>query len=184
MQVDDAVTRSIVPVPFQRLVRWSVIRPESAFLNGFPPKIIPELNTFPPEAFNLRAYVGNNRPSIFVGTTRPRRHPTNGTLSLWQRRAKDPEVHLFEYHIYAYGGIDVNLVLGQHQHARQHEVVFPGGIRPEMIRCARERKESRIICNWVNTHFNFLANPHVPPDSEDPGVPRTPANAHCRDYPE
>lgn len=67
---------------------------------------------------------------------------------------------MFEYEIFAYGGIDVNFVLGQdHQFANQHEIAFPGGIRREFIRSAREYSGATLIRIWDNPRFDNMLNP-------------------------
>ncbi|KAK0438169.1 uncharacterized protein EV420DRAFT_1651551 [Desarmillaria tabescens] len=74
--------------------------------------------------------------------------------------------HRFEYEIFAYGGIDVNHVLGDgHQYANQHEIAFPGGIRREFIRTAREYSGTQLVRIWDNPRFDNELNPrgHIPP---------------------
>ena len=54
-EVDDAtLSRSVPTAVAQRLLRWSTARPNDVFLHGFPLAVIPEINTFPQGAFNLR----------------------------------------------------------------------------------------------------------------------------------
>ncbi|KAI3325831.1 hypothetical protein HD806DRAFT_553104 [Xylariaceae sp. AK1471] len=67
---------------------------------------------------------------------------------------------LFEYEIFAYGGIDVNLSLGyRHRYFNQREIAFSGEIRPEFIRTAREYdSEGMIVRIWVNGGFDIAAS--------------------------
>lgn len=81
----------------------------------------------------------------------------------WQPRG----FNQFEYEIFAFGGIDVNYVLGSnHRYANQHEIAFPGGIRREFIRSAREYDaDGRLVRRWLNMNFDNAANgaDHSPP---------------------
>jgi len=135
-----------------------------ALLAIFRPAVTPGINAFPQGAFNLREYTEHDTDSIFIGTTRPYINATN-TLTAWHQRVPACTQRHFLYNIFAYGGIDVNHVLGHHNHENQHEVAFPGGIRPEMVRLAWEYNGTRIIRYWVNTNFHCMVNPpgHIPP---------------------
>lgn len=184
-QVDDATTRRHnAPAAAERLIRWDLRGPEEVFWTGFPPLVFPSAGQYPRDAFNLRDYVAHNIPSIFVGTARFYRN-ARGSLTRWQRRVTTATAHRFEYEIYAYGGIDVNHVLGDnHQYANQHEIAFPGGIRPELIQSAREFMDNTIIRVWENTHFNNTVNaPHTPPLAMLPAPRRPPPGVPVVPYP-
>ncbi|KAI0676608.1 hypothetical protein C8Q78DRAFT_1065378 [Trametes maxima] len=183
-QVDDATTRRTnAPAAAERLIRWDLRGPQEVFWTGFPPLVYPSDGQYPPEAFNLRDYVANNDPSIFVGTARFYRND-RGVLTRWQRRVTVSTRHRFEYDIYAYGGIDVNHVLGDHTYANQHEIAFPGGIRPELIHSAREYMDNTIIRVWMNTHFDNTVNaPNTPPLAMLPAPRRPPPGVPVVPYP-
>jgi hypothetical protein len=140
-QIYDATVRRRVPTAAQRLIRWSYSGPEEVFVSGFMPRIIPYQHdgdgAFPPAACNLRSYVAENSPSIFVGTTQPYRANTR-RIGCWEPRVTPDNQRRYRYEIFAYGGIVVNRVLHHHGHQNQHEIAFPGGIRPEMVRHSRE----------------------------------------------
>ena len=162
-EVYDPTLRDTVPTAAQRLIRWSVVEPEEVFKEGFPPAVFPGDDTFPYDAFDLRVYVEHNSESIFVSTTRPYRK-ANIELALWEPRITPANQRRFRYDIFAYGGIDVNDVLGPHTHWNQHEIAFPGEIRPEMVRLAREYDDTQIVQIWMNRNFDTNVNPpgHVP----------------------
>ncbi|KAK0455355.1 Hemopexin-like domain-containing protein [Desarmillaria tabescens] len=164
-QVQNATTQRNVPTAAERLIRWDTLHPNDAFWNGFQPWVSPSNGNFPDEAFNLRQYVVTNVRSIFVGTARYYRNNRNA-LVRWQPRVTTATRHRFEYEIFAYGGIDVNHVLGDgHQYANQHEIAFPGGIRREFIRTAREYSGTQLVRIWDNPRFDNELNPrgHIPP---------------------
>jgi hypothetical protein len=96
-------------------------------------------------------YVINNVSAVFVSTTVVRLN--NAGNRYWWRPYNLNRI--FEYVIFAPGGIDVNTTLGPHQYWNQYEIPFPGGINRVFIRYARERDENgRVIQLWVNNHFN------------------------------
>ncbi|KIM41543.1 hypothetical protein M413DRAFT_27869 [Hebeloma cylindrosporum] len=169
--VQDAETRRGVAVAYERLSRWAAVtdqpggdmdHPNNVFHVGLLPRIRPAQGQFG-EGFNLAQYVAHNIPSIFVGTTRYIRN-AQGRLTLWQRRLTQATQHRFQYEIFAYGGIDVNHVLGDnHEYANQNEIAFPGGIRPQFIRSAREFQGTHLVAVWDNPRFDPSANgQHAP----------------------
>ena len=175
--VQDATLHRRIPNAAQRLIRWSDRGPEEVFVCGFMPRIDPRQHndSLPPTACDLRRYVHHNKPSIFVGTTQPYR-TTDGGLTSWRRRVTRRNFRRYEYDIFAYGGVAVNRVLGHHRHQRQHEIAFPGGIRPEMIRYSREYEGTRIVRVYENPNFDFTVNPHAPHPSILPTLPPPHAN--------
>jgi len=183
-QVYDETIRDVIPTAAQRLFRWSTEKPRRIFRQGFRPRVIPENNTFPRRAFNLREYVDSATASIFIGTTRPYRN-TDNKLVRWGPPPSPANQDLFLYEILAYGGIDVNQVLGTHRYERQMEIAFPGGIHRTMIRSARQYRRSRLVRIWNNTRFSTAANPpaHTPLDIELPRMLRNPTHVPVQDHP-
>lgn len=85
--------------------------------------------------------------------------------------------HQFEYEIFAFGGIDVNAKIGgpkaDNAGWKRQTIAFPGGIRPEFIRSAREHDDHfNVIRIWRNTAFNIAENPanQTPPMSHYPNI--------------
>lgn len=176
-EVHDVESRRVVPTAAQRLIRWDVTPVSTIFPNGFVPRVSPTQGTYPANAFNLATYVQSNTPSIFVSTTHYTR-TADGVLHLWQRRLTQANSQRFAYEIFAYGGIDVNHVFGNHDNANQNEIAFPGGIRSEFIRSAREYQGTRVVAIWTNPNFNPGANAQhsptwadLPPYIQGPGIP-------------
>jgi len=170
--VQDAETRRGVDAAYERLSRWSWVtdlpggdieHPNNVFHIGFIPRHRPAPGQYPASEFNLAQYVAHNTESIFVGTTRFIRN-AQGQLRLWERRLTQATQHRFQYEIFAYGGIDVNHVLGDtHEYANQNEIAFPGGIRPQFIRSAREFQGTRLVAIWDNPRFDPAANGQYAP---------------------
>lgn len=145
-----------IPAGAERLIRWDDRHPDQIFQHGFVPQYAPpEGDALPDQYLNLETYVGQNTQSIFVSTARY--YNQDGRNQRWTPRNI---ANRFEYEVFAYGGIDINLSLGHaHQYSNQREVAFPGGIRPEFIRTAREyNSEGRITRIWANGGFNTQAN--------------------------
>lgn len=146
----------------ERLVRWDSRSPEQIFREGFTPR-----NVDPDDesAVDLASYVLNNTPSIFVGTARYY-SATNSQPTRWVPRNRG--VYTYEYEIFAPGGIDVNLSLGQsNPYWNQREIAFPGGINPMYIRSAREyNSDGRLVQVWNNGGFN----PYPIPDGPTPRI--------------
>lgn len=91
---------------------------------------------FPLDSYcvDLFRYAFGSVKTIFVGAVPYRRQ--NGRNIRWTPRVLK---NRFEYEIFSSGGIDVNLSLGTSlRYSGQMEIAFPGGIRPEFIRSARE----------------------------------------------
>ncbi|KAI1273594.1 hypothetical protein F5Y07DRAFT_411191 [Xylaria sp. FL0933] len=146
-----------VPASGERLVRWDSRHPNVIFRDGFRPQYAAESGDgLADEHADLHRYVRYNAQSIFVGTARYYRNENNSPTRWVPREIGDR----FEYEIYAHGGIDVNLSLGyHHRYFNQREIAFPGGIRPEFIRTAREyNSEGRIVRIWVNGGFDIAAS--------------------------
>ncbi|XDG03957.1 hypothetical protein ABKA04_003572 [Annulohypoxylon sp. FPYF3050] len=146
-----------VPASAERLVRWDYRHPNRIFRDGF----LPQYDAQPGDALedeyvDLNRYVEDNVQSIFVGTARFYRGERNRVMR-WQPRSI---ANRFEYEIFAFGGIDVNLSLGyEHRYFNQREIAFPGGIRPEFIRTAREYgPDGRLVRIWANPGFDCTAS--------------------------
>lgn len=153
-----------VPASAERLVRWDDRHPDVIFRDGFAPRrTVHSGDPLRGDYTNLDTYVRNNIESVFVGTARYYRHENRNTR--WRPRNL---ANRFEYEVYAFGGIDVNLSLGyNHRFFNQREIAFPGGIRREFIRTAREYdRNGRVVRIWVNGDFNVTAN--GPRHSSDP----------------
>lgn len=163
-----------IPAAAERLVRWDLRHPNVIFHDGFVPQAPPAPGTFPADSFNLGQYVSENVHSIFVGTARYRRND-EGKVGRWAPRVTKKNRHRFEYEIFAYGGIDVNHCMGtDHAFANQHEIAFPGGIKPQLIRTAREYEGSELVRLWDNNTFNRTANGpgQTPEEGELPDIIR------------
>ncbi|KAH3757992.1 toxin 1 [Pelomyxa schiedti] len=161
----DRNGQRVVPRQAERLVRWDRRNPDTIFAMGFvPQEEADEIQNDPhSDALNLSQFVAENTPSVFVSTARY--YNVNGQARRWQPRNR---TNTFEYEIYAPGGIDVNATLGQHQYCNQREVAFPGGIRREYIRLAREfDHEGHIVNVWINPAFQ------PPPEVVLPAVSST-----------
>lgn len=147
-----------VPAAAERLVRWDRRHPDVVFNDGFQPHVAPtdESGIVAANA-DLGAYVDSNIDSVFVGTARYYRNPDTNRPTRWVPRNI---VNMFEYEVFANGGIDVNLSLGtSNRFFNQHEVAFPGGIRPEFIRTARQYNEAgRVVAIWANPNFDISAS--------------------------
>ncbi|KAG8737308.1 hypothetical protein FRC10_008366 [Ceratobasidium sp. 414] len=147
-----------VPAAAERLVRWDRRHPDVVFTEGFQPHVAPadEASLVQANA-DLGAYVDNNVESVFVGTARYYRNPDTNRPTRWVPRNI---ANMFEYEVFANGGIDVNLSLGtSNRFFNQHEIAFPGGIRPEFIRTARQYDEnSRVVAIWANPNFDISAS--------------------------
>ena len=109
-----------------------------------------------------------------------RRCPPTGAVR--RRQATDAADQVFEYEVFAYGGIDVNRALGSHAHEDQYEVAFPGGIRTEMIRSAREYNKRKVVRIWRNMRFDHEINPR--PYSSCPCTPSRILHSVSRPNPE
>jgi len=183
-EVYDETCRCVIPTAAQRLFRWTTEKPKRVFRQGFRPPVTPKENKFPPSAFDLRGYVGNGTASIFIGTTRPYRNPDN-TLGGWKPRVLKGNKDRFKYEVFAYGGINVDRVLGTHDYENQREIAFPGGIAPRMIRSARQYKGSRLVRIWRNTRFAAMANPpaHAPLGQGLPRMSCNPTHVPVQDHP-
>ncbi|KAF8651597.1 hypothetical protein AX16_004687 [Volvariella volvacea WC 439] len=156
-----------VPDSAERLIHWTDVHPDVIFAHGLVPREVePALDRLSNASLDLGAYVQDSSAahSVFVSTTRYHR-TEDGRNQRWMPR----NPRRFEYEIFAHGGIDVNLSLGSRSPWRnQREIAFPGGIRPEFIRSAREyeittdpetgRQSSRVIRLWVNCGFDPTAN--------------------------
>jgi hypothetical protein len=144
----------------ERLVRWDRRSPNDIFATGFEPIVTPqsygEFLALPDSAVNVATYVDTNVDSIFVSAARF--YSMDGRATRWTPRNL---ANIFEYEIFAPGGIDVNLSMGRfHRYWNQREVLFPGGIRPAYIRTAREYDaQGRIVRLWANGGFDITNTP-------------------------
>ena len=138
----DATANSHVPHSYQRLVRLTEDAPHDVFQRGFLPLYTDE-DLANDTAFNLEEVhlASRDEPRIFVSTTRPSR--VDGRLHVWKPQTFAETV--FEYEVYACGGIDVNRVIPDNQFLAEQEIAFPGGIRCESIRLASERRYGELI---------------------------------------
>ncbi|KAL6817503.1 hypothetical protein V8C40DRAFT_281699 [Trichoderma camerunense] len=143
-----------IPTAAERLVRWDRRNPEEIFRTGFEP--CGDANS----QCNIEAYVLHNQDSPFISTARCYRE--GGCPMRWRPYRTPFATNRvgFEYEIFAYGGIDVNISIGRnHRYAGQREIAFPGGIRREFIRSALEYDSNGdYVRYWINTHFDFNAN--------------------------
>ncbi|KAG6841114.1 hypothetical protein C0991_001802 [Blastosporella zonata] len=136
------------------LVRWDDRHPDVIFKDGFVPRANPSEGQLRPGTVDLWRYVVYHDFAVFVSTTRTRRVGTGV-----ERWAPNNQTNLFEYTVYAYGGIEVNSTLGDHPFPHQDEISFPGGIKREFIYCARQYDaKGAVIRVWINTHFDLMAN--------------------------
>ncbi|KAG8699995.1 hypothetical protein FRC08_004989 [Ceratobasidium sp. 394] len=148
-----------VPAAAERLIRWDRRHPDVVFTEGFLPHVAPadHGSITPGYAWDLGAYVDSNVDSVFVGTARYYRNAETNRPTRWVPRN---HANMFEYEVFANGGIDVNLSLGTgNRFFNQHEIAFPGGIRPEFIRTARQYDGTgRVVAIWANPNFDIRAS--------------------------
>ncbi|ARF67010.1 hypothetical protein B7C51_03105 [Paenibacillus larvae subsp. pulvifaciens] len=134
----------------QRLLRWDRRPPNEILVNGFIPQVVDQ--HLLPEVTDLYEYVKSNTKSIYVSTTKTR-YKDGKRQQPWSPRTRDNGV-IYQYEIFAPGGIDVNRSFGeQSPWPNQLEVAFPGGISPEFIRSVREIHDGRIQRIWINPNF-------------------------------
>lgn len=139
----------------ERLIRWDRREPNDIFQNGFIPQ---RPDSWDDSEGNLASYVRVNSPSMFVSASRYVNR--NGRPYYWQPRDRTNQ---WQYEIFAPGGLDVNLSLGpDHQYANQNEIAFPGGVRPEFIRLARQYDSSGNL-------VRIIANPNFNPEARHAG---------------
>ncbi|WP_179193189.1 scabin-related ADP-ribosyltransferase, partial [Bacillus thuringiensis] len=133
----------------QRLIRWDRRPPNDILLNGLSPHVTnenPDLNQT-----NLYNFVESNAPSFFVSTTKTQ--IKNGRKYAWTPRSANSGT-IYQYEIYAPGGIDVNQSFGTNSpYPNQYEIAFPGGIRPEFIRSVRQMENGKVKRVWMNPNF-------------------------------
>ena len=148
------------------LWRWDRTHPRDIFRNGFQPRVAFEglVAGMSHPSTNLREYVANNIPSVFVSTTRRN----------WTPRAR---ANIFRYDIFAPGGIDVNPTLGSHQFENQMEIAFFNGIRTEFIYGAIELDQNQ---RQVRYHLNPL---YEGPENPLANRGRTRCHLHVVYYP-
>ncbi|TKI25142.1 hypothetical protein FC683_24625, partial [Bacillus cereus] len=132
----------------QRLIRWDRRPPNEILRDGFIPQVISEDPTL--EETDLYNYAKLNHNSFFVSTTKTQ---LNKKKYVWTPRSSTTGI-IYQYEIYAPGGLDVNESLSNESPwPNQMEVAFPGGIRPEFIRSVRELNNGRIQRVWLNPNF-------------------------------
>ncbi|MEI4789247.1 RICIN domain-containing protein [Bacillus sp. FJAT-53060] len=134
----------------QRLLRWDRRPPNQILRDGFIPQVIQEAPSV--QETDLYRYVDSNTPSIFVSTTKTR-YKDGKRQQPWTPRSSARGI-VYQYEIFAPGGIDVNVFGDQSPWPNQIEVAFPGGIRPEFIRSVRELQDGRIQRVWINPYFS------------------------------
>lgn len=167
--------RRIVPAGAERLIRWDQRSPNEIFRDGFSPRVIPREGQIPRDAANLSPYVrdyARHPNSIFVSAARYYRN-RRGNVARWAPRNR---TGIYEDEVFAHGGIDVNLSIGDHRDFSQHEIAFSGGIRGEFIRSARHYNSSGSPRDLVlNSLFTPSANPNsqTNPQVTDGDLPPT-----------
>ena len=134
----------------QRLIRWDRRPPNEILRDGFVPQVTtsdPSLNET-----DLYLYAKDNVKSIFVSTTKTQIRKNKKYV--WTPRSAASGI-VYQYEIFAPGGVDVNESLGQQSpFPEQLEIAFPGGIRPEYIRSVREMSGNRLVRIWRNPNFS------------------------------
>lgn len=134
----------------QRLLRWDRRPPNEVLVNGFIPQVSNENPS--QQDTDLFGYVKSNTPSVFVSTTKTK-FKGGKRYQPWTPRSSARGI-IYQYEIFAPGGIDVNNSFGDRSPwPNQYEVAFPGGIRPEFIRSVRELEGGRIQRIWINPYF-------------------------------
>ncbi|KAG9122127.1 hypothetical protein FRC07_001629 [Ceratobasidium sp. 392] len=147
-----------VPAAVERLIRWDRRHPDIIFNEGFRPHETPaDESGIARDNADLGVYVDSNSRSVFVSTARTYEDEDTGLPIRW---APHNLANRFEYEIFAAGGIDINLSLGRlNQYWDQHEIAFPGGIRPEFIRTARQYNGTgHLVAIWANPNFDISAS--------------------------
>ena len=174
--VTDATLTSPEKVPngAQRLVRWDRRAPLHIFTHGFRPNAPPRppsrkdaitdvafANILHKEgAFDLEGYVAHDEHnSVFVSATEPYVDRSGDGPMVWCPDFRGPGDVYFMYEIFAYGGFYVDRVLANNPHAREREIAFIGGTRPELIRLAYEYRGDNLVRVQRNSHFNPTLNP-------------------------
>lgn len=144
-----------ISAEYDRLIRWDRRHPRDIFRAGFIPRADANDDSICDTALNLRTYVENNHPSVFVSTAQRKK---NGTY--WTPRGK---ANFFRYDVYAPGGIDVNPTLGEHKFKNQNEIAFFGGIHRRFIFGATEYDSSgKQLKYHMNPHFFTQSLPYPP----------------------
>lgn len=143
--------RGVVEDRSQRLVRWDSRPPNDIFHHGFYPRvsdsIADSINT------SLYDYIEDGSANIYVSTIRTIYDEDGNPLETWVPNDRD-ENHIYEYEIFAPGGIDVNETLGERSpFPEQQEIAFPGGIHRRFIRSVRQYYQGQLIRIWINPHF-------------------------------
>ncbi|XP_031638854.1 pierisin-like, partial [Contarinia nasturtii] len=138
----------------QRLIRWDRRGPNEIFHHGFIPHVTNERPSF--EETNLFSYAQSNVSSFFVSTSKTRFYQNGTRRDVWTPRTSRINT-IYQYEIYAPGGIDVNESFGNRSPwPNQEEVAFPGGIRRRYVRSVREFRDGRIRRVWINSGFSNL----------------------------
>ncbi|EMD32680.1 hypothetical protein CERSUDRAFT_118446 [Gelatoporia subvermispora B] len=148
-------------VSAEPLSRWDDRHPHAIFRYGFKPKIKPlGIGELKDEDLDLYSFIKKDMSSLFVSATRYAEDPLSQEMQRWI--PANPQ-GLYEYEIFAHGGIDVGLTLnfrtGISLSAHHQEIVFPGGIRSELIRSAREYDKAGYVTRvWRNLRFDPSTN--------------------------
>lgn len=140
------------------LFRWDDSHPSNVFEFGFRAPVPVADDTSPHTAYSLRTHIdaSHRADSGFVATVQL--YQSDGQSVCWQPRVQEG-VRLFEYEILGHGGIDINATLGDaNPRYDLHQVAFPGSIRREFIRAAREWYGSQLRRVWDNPYFDNTAS--------------------------
>ena len=158
---DILSTRS--PMVAACLIRWDSLHPQDAFSTGFIP-----LTDDPETAkYCLADAKLDKKHSAFVFTTNCYAERNSNGIARWVPRSSDVmnrEMRLFEYEIFAYGGLEVDRSFPKelgpaNSTHRKGDVAFLGGIRPQFIHSAVEYdKSGRMVRYWLNGSFDMGAN--------------------------
>ncbi|XVF24115.1 hypothetical protein REPUB_Repub13aG0099500 [Reevesia pubescens] len=164
-----------------RVVRWVPIQNDNdydeVFYNGL--RASPQEGTSDQNYYNLEFYINHAGPPGEPRNTRHAYVSASVSLSFCPRpRGLGPgeERRYYRYEIFAPGGIDAALTLGQlYGHGSQREITFVGGIAPQYIRGVEElrvwidgatgRPRSRRVNNVMIINaltFNPRPDPNLP----------------------
>ena len=167
--------RQWVVTAAEQLSRWDSRPPNEVFRTGFLPHVTPDslddFRALDDTQVHLYRYVFDAVRSVFVSATRFVMH--EGRQSAWYPGITRDR---YQYEIYAYGGIDIQLTFHEEDippYYHQQEITFVGGIRPGLIRSARQYDDrGQVIRVWRNLHFNPLLNrEHAPRVADLPRLP-------------
>ena len=163
-----------------RLIRWDDENPDKVFSAGFAPLQTNAATS----VFDLYAFKVNKKNSVFVSATNCFADRDQGVTTRWVPNDYETigrNAILYEYEIFAHGGIDVDRSLVDvSADLRKGDVAFPGGIRCDFVRSAIEYDPTgKPVRYWLNGNFDLEANgaPYIPKTDElpphvyPPGIP-------------